>query len=94
MEKSALIFIGILLFSTCRPILARSGYQLCKEDSDCAVFKCTPRCVKGGCECPRERILKDQLDCDLDACIAKCKAKGQIVDACFSYACFCQNPPM
>ncbi|VVB05318.1 unnamed protein product [Arabis nemorensis] len=101
MEKfAALIFISILLFSTYTQILARSGYELCKEDSDCATLKCTtePRCVKGGCECPREQIMdgRPEHDCPWDACFAKCKAKGEIIDACFSDPdrCYCRKPPM
>lgn len=89
--------MSIYIFSG-TPILARNGYELCKENSDCATLKCItePRCVKGGCECPREQIMSPEHDCPWDDCFAKCKAKGEIIDACFSdpYRCYCRKPPM
>ncbi|CAH8359564.1 unnamed protein product, partial [Eruca vesicaria subsp. sativa] len=65
MEKTTLIFIGILLFSTCTPILA----QTCKNNYDCFKMLCPlrgyPICVKGHCECPPHtyRALPDDTNC-------------------------------
>ncbi|KAF3592504.1 hypothetical protein DY000_02026770 [Brassica cretica] len=101
MEKSALIFIGILLFSTCTPILARTGYQPCKKNSDCARLQCPspvghPTCVKGGCECPFEEhaALPDDTNCGVAACFDYCKARGEVASACLLNHCFCRKPPM
>ncbi|XP_013597467.1 PREDICTED: putative defensin-like protein 307 [Brassica oleracea var. oleracea] len=102
MEKSALIFIGILLFSTCVSILARTGYQPCKKNSDCARLKCPsplghPTCVKGGCECPFEEhtvLPADDTNCGVAACFDYCKAKGEVSYACHLNQCYCRKPPM
>ncbi|CAN6913447.1 unnamed protein product [Brassica oleracea] len=113
MEKSALIFIGILLFSTSWfmiihisiiymiSILARTGYQPCKKNSDCARLKCPsplghPTCVKGGCECPFEEhaALPDDTNCGVAACFDYCKARGEVASACLLNHCFCRKPPM
>ncbi|CAH2078751.1 unnamed protein product [Thlaspi arvense] len=77
MVKSALIFIGILLFSTCTAILARTGYQPCTKDSDCARLKCPsplghPTCVHGGCECPLEEHVTVTLPEDTNCGVAAC----------------------
>ncbi|KAG2314571.1 hypothetical protein Bca4012_065284 [Brassica carinata] len=101
MDKAAFIFIGILLFSTSTPILARTGYQPCKKDSDCAGLKCPsplgrPTCVKGGCECPFEEhaALPDDTNCGVAACFDYCKAKGEVAYACLLNQCYCRKPPM
>ncbi|KAF8096780.1 hypothetical protein N665_0301s0027 [Sinapis alba] len=105
MEKSALIFIGILLFSTCTPILARTGYKPCKKNSDCARLKCPsplgqyPTCVERGCECPFEEnvALPDDTICGVarvSACFDYCKAKGEIYYSCLLNQCNCRKPPV
>ncbi|EOA18450.1 hypothetical protein CARUB_v10006993mg [Capsella rubella] len=106
MEKTALIFIGIVLFSTCTPIQARTGYLPCKKKANCVSLKCpTPfgsaECVKGGCECPLQRIVAAALPIDhgtncvgVDSCIQFCKAKGKQADACLNNRCYCIKPPM
>ncbi|CAF2023371.1 unnamed protein product [Brassica napus] len=84
MEKSALIFIGILLFSTCE-FKSNSFLFPCKKNSDCARLKCPsplghPTCVKGGCECPFEEhtvLPADDTNCGVAACFDYCKAKGE-----------------
>ncbi|KAG2263965.1 hypothetical protein Bca4012_079855 [Brassica carinata] len=66
-------------------ILARTGYQPCKKNSDCARLKCPsplghPTCVKGGCECPFEEhtvLPADDTNCGVAACFDYCKAKGE-----------------
>ncbi|KAF3485512.1 hypothetical protein F2Q69_00056893, partial [Brassica cretica] len=66
-------------------ILARTGYQPCKKNSDCARLKCPsplghPTCVKGGCECAFEEhtvLPADDTNCDVAACFDYCKAKGE-----------------
>ncbi|CAH8276257.1 unnamed protein product [Arabidopsis lyrata] len=101
MEKSALTFVGILLFSTCTPIRARTGYVSCKTNSDCVKLKCptpfgTPKCMNGGCECPLEELvtLPDDTNCGVAACSDYCKAKGEHAYACISNHCYCHKPPM
>ncbi|EOA25897.1 hypothetical protein CARUB_v10019276mg [Capsella rubella] len=93
MEKSALIFIAIILFSTCIPILARS-YMPCKKNADCFRLKCPapyggPQCIVLGCQCP----LKKPLIChDLNDCMEYCKSRGQEVDTCVNTRCYCRIP--
>ncbi|CAN6878615.1 unnamed protein product [Brassica oleracea var. botrytis] len=85
MEKSALIFIGILLFSTCEFKSNSFFFFPCKKNSDCARLKCPsplghPTCVKGGCECPFEEhtvLPADDTNCGVSACFDYCKAKGE-----------------
>ncbi|XP_018461090.1 putative defensin-like protein 307 [Raphanus sativus] len=95
MEKTALIFIGILLFSACTPILARK----CKKNSDCASVTCPsapPVCFYGDCECPPDhnRALPDDTNCGVAACSDYCKAKGEVPFACLLNHCYCRKPPM
>ncbi|XP_010434627.1 PREDICTED: putative defensin-like protein 307 [Camelina sativa] len=103
MEKSALIFIGIILFSTCTPILARTGYLPCKNNADCIRLKCPtpfgkPTCVNAGCECPLERFVAlpddTNTNCGVATCIDYCKAKGEQAYACIMNRCYCHKPPM
>ncbi|AEE83939.1 Defensin-like (DEFL) family protein [Arabidopsis thaliana] len=101
MEKSALIFIGILLFSTCTSIMARTGYVSCKTNSDCVKLKCPtpfggPKCISGSCECPFKELmtLPNDTNYGVAACIDYCKAKGEIVYACILNHCYSYKPPM
>ncbi|XP_024005830.1 putative defensin-like protein 307 [Eutrema salsugineum] len=101
MKRSAIIFIGILLFSTCTPILARTGYQPCTKDPDCVRLKCPsplghPKCVNGGCECPFEEhvALPNDTNCDVHACVDYCAGKGEEAYACLLNQCYCRKPPM
>ncbi|KAF8105559.1 hypothetical protein N665_0157s0133 [Sinapis alba] len=97
MEKTAFIFIGILLFSTCTPILART----CERNSDCASQLCPSRlghpiCVDGVCRCPPRKYmaLPDDTNCGVAACSDYCKAKGEVPYACLLNICYCRKPPM
>ncbi|KAG2244376.1 hypothetical protein Bca4012_014313 [Brassica carinata] len=97
MEKTVLVFIGILLFSTCPLILART----CENNSDCASLLCPsilghPICVNGVCECPSHKYmaLPDDTNCGVAACSDYCKAKGEVAYACIYNHCYCRKPPM
>ncbi|EOA17880.1 hypothetical protein CARUB_v10006288mg [Capsella rubella] len=95
MEKSTLIFIAIILFSTCTPILARS-YMPCKKNEDCFKLKCPapyggPQCIVLGCQCP---LTKPLICKDLDDCTEYCRSRGQDVDNCSEGFCYCLIPPM
>ncbi|CAN6878621.1 putative defensin-like protein 307 [Brassica napus] len=95
MEKTALIFVGILLLSTCTPILART----CAKNSDCASVTCPsskPVCFNRTCECPPDkyRALPDNTNCGVAACFDYCKAKGEVAYACILNFCYCRKPPM
>ncbi|CAN6913439.1 unnamed protein product [Brassica oleracea] len=95
MEKTALIFVNILLLSTCTPILART----CAKNSDCASVTCPsskPVCFNGNCECPPDKFmaLPDDTNCGVATCIDYCKAKGEVAYACILNRCYCRKPPM
>ncbi|KAF8047617.1 hypothetical protein N665_2917s0004 [Sinapis alba] len=101
MEKTALIFIGILLFSTCTLILAQNELRTCWKNSDCVGLKCPgkhgqPTCVDTDCECPIQNYgaLPDDTNCGVAACSDYCKAKGEVAYACLFNHCYCRKPPM
>ncbi|AEE83938.1 unnamed protein product [Arabidopsis thaliana] len=99
MEKAALIFIGLLLFSTCTQILAQS----CNNDSDCTNLKCATKnikCEQNKCQCLDERYIRAislntrSPRCNVQSCIDHCKAIGEVIYVCFTYHCYCRKPPM
>ncbi|CAN6856517.1 unnamed protein product [Brassica oleracea var. botrytis] len=98
MEKVALIFIGLLLFSTCTQILSKS----CNTDSDCTKITCEGitkiKCVQNSCQCVKDGNvdLPLQTRCDPAACAALCKSKGEEVGfyVCALDHCYCRKPPM
>ncbi|WZY77954.1 hypothetical protein YC2023_024338 [Brassica napus] len=98
MEKAALIFIGILTFTTCTKMLVQS----CDDDSDCNVLKCTSAakimCVQNICQCANERHLgfsfgpSDSI-CNARVCTPICRSKGEYFQACLNGQCKCGTYP-
>ncbi|KAL0694027.1 hypothetical protein Bca4012_061207 [Brassica carinata] len=102
MEKAALIFIGLLLFSTCKINFTQILSKSCNTDSDCTNIACPSitklKCVKNTCQCVKDGNidLPLQTRCDPAACAALCKSKGEEVGfyVCALDHCYCRKPPM
>ncbi|KAL0747827.1 hypothetical protein Bca101_029829 [Brassica carinata] len=102
MEKVALIFIGLLLFSTCKITFSLASYKSCNTDSDCTKITCEGitkiKCVQNSCQCVKDGNvdLPLQTRCDPAACAALCKSKGEEVGfyVCALDHCYCRKPPM
>ncbi|CAF2130253.1 unnamed protein product [Brassica rapa subsp. trilocularis] len=92
MEKATLVFIGLLLFSTCAQILAQK--ELCKNDSDCKKIcgNDVPVCQYNvRCVCITNEPLTNQ-----QACIDHCKSIGEIASLWIpeNNKCYCRKPLM
>ncbi|ESQ55649.1 hypothetical protein EUTSA_v10027032mg [Eutrema salsugineum] len=94
MKKAALIFMGLVLFSTCTQIMA----QTCEQDSDCSHMSCVTKikCQDNECICVNDKhvVLPLDTNCGVHACIDFCKAKGEQAYACLLNHCYCRKPPM
>ncbi|CAN8274776.1 unnamed protein product [Cochlearia groenlandica] len=96
MEKAALIFICLVLFSTCTQIQA----LYCEKVSDCVHFKCITKvkCQENKCTCVDDKHIGflplDNCGVAASACSDYCKAKGEVAYACIYNHCFCRKPPM
>ncbi|ESQ55600.1 hypothetical protein EUTSA_v10026758mg [Eutrema salsugineum] len=93
MEKTSLIFIGLLLLFTYTQVLAQ---QSCKTVSDCTKMKCEIlECVENKCGCANERRVGLPLTKDMrQACIDYCKLIGEVVNTWSEDLCYCRKPPM
>ncbi|RIA05257.1 hypothetical protein BRARA_K00461 [Brassica rapa] len=90
MEKATLVFIGLLLFSTCKKIIS----HLCKNDSDCKKIcgNDVPVCQYNvRCVCITNEPLTNQ-----QACIDHCKSIGEIASLWIpeNNKCYCRKPLM
>ncbi|KAL0650632.1 hypothetical protein Bca4012_093323 [Brassica carinata] len=98
MEKVAFIFIGLILFSTCKFFLNHILAQSCETASDCVHLKCVTKikCEDNHCKCVNPKHIDLPLDtnCGVAACIDFCKAKGEQAYACILNQCYCRKPPI